>query len=81
MDWKTHLLEAVEKGIRDSLPGKEVNIHVTIPEQLRERTVLFLTSSRLKLTGTKTDPIWVGGWLLPKEEVSGSRNDKTDHII
>jgi hypothetical protein len=68
MDWKTHLLEAVEKGIRDSLPGKEVNIHVTIPEQLREGDGIIPYLFATEATGTKTDPIWVGGWLLPKEE-------------
>ncbi len=36
MDRKTHLLEAAEKDISDSLPGKEVNIQVTVPEELRE---------------------------------------------
>jgi hypothetical protein len=67
MDWKERRCEAVVKEIKDSLPGKEVNIQVTIPEGLPEEADYVICMLISESPGTKEEPIFVGAFLLPPE--------------
>jgi hypothetical protein len=68
MDWKACRCEAVVKEIKDSLPGKEVNIQVTIPEGLPEEDDYMTYTLISESSGTEADPIFVRTFLLPIEK-------------